>query len=186
MTRRPSHTGAPPAKAAPLKVATVTVRPTRAHGMVYAPNFLGELVPIPNGVWSTVPASADVMIAIRDGALEQKPEAATPPAPGPPDVPASHDKPTPAAAKPTGKTEPAVKRGQKERKEWGEIVRYLKTLLSAGELPDHNVAFHKVSDWLVEKELTMADSTIREGIARHCSDWFELPPPAPRRRRGQA
>jgi hypothetical protein len=173
MTRRPSHTGAPPAKAAPLQVATVTVRPARG-GVVYCPNFRGELVPIPSGVWSTVPVSADVMIAIREGALERKPkeEKATPPEP-----PTSQSKPTPA---------PAVKRGREERKEWGEIVRYLETLRSAGELPDHNVAFHKVSDWLVEKELTMADSTIKEGIARHCSDWFEVPPPAPRRGRGQA
>jgi hypothetical protein len=32
----------------------------------------------PNGVWSTVPVSVAVMIAIRDGALERKPEAAKP------------------------------------------------------------------------------------------------------------
>jgi hypothetical protein len=62
----------------------------------------------------------------------------------------------------------------------------LEELRKTGKLPDHNVAFQKVSDWLVDKKLTMADSTIREGIARHCSDWFEAPPPAPRRRRAKA
>jgi hypothetical protein len=75
MTCQTSHTRAPPAKAAPLQVTTVTVR-RRARSVIYVPNFLGELVPIPNGVWSTVPVSADVMIAIRDGALERKPAAA--------------------------------------------------------------------------------------------------------------
>jgi hypothetical protein len=132
-----------PAKATPLRVTTITVRPARARGVVarargvvYAPSFRGELVPLPNGVWSTVPVSADVMIAIRDGALERKPEEAVPPAPVPPKPSTSHSKPTPVTAKPTGKTEPAVKRGQKERKEWGEIVRYLKTLRTARRRSD--------------------------------------------------
>jgi hypothetical protein len=66
MTCQTSHTRAPPAKAAPLQVTTVTVR-RRARSMIYVPNLLGELVPIPNGVWSRVPVSAEVMIAIRDG-----------------------------------------------------------------------------------------------------------------------
>jgi hypothetical protein len=85
MTRRTSHTRAPLAKIPKLQVTTITVRP-RGRALVYAADIRGELMPIPNGVWSTIPVSADVMIAIKHGDLERKPEGATRSKPAPADA----------------------------------------------------------------------------------------------------
>jgi hypothetical protein len=83
--------------------------------------------------------------------------------------------PAKTSAKPTGPTTKVkatvVKRGAKERPEWGAIVPHLKTLLKDGELPNRNAAFHAVKDWLGAR--TMASSTIYAGIDRHCADWWE-------------
>jgi hypothetical protein len=121
MTCQTSHTRAPPAKA----VTAVTVR-RRVRSVIYVPNFLGELAPIPNGVWSTVPASAEVMIAIRNGALERKPAAA------------KRSKPSPAAAAPASKPTPAKtkaktgKRGRKEHDVWKPMFDYLDRIAETG------------------------------------------------------
>jgi len=140
MTCRPSHTPAQPAKAVPLQVTAVTVR-RRARSVIYAPNFLGELVPIPNGIWSTVPVSAAVMIAIRDGALEQR------------------GKPARAAAAPASKPTPAktkAKTGQRGRKEydvWKPMFDYLDKIAATGKKFSSYLAAAQVGHyWLTEQQ----------------------------------
>ena len=146
MTCQPSHTRGPPAKAASPRVTTVTVR-RRARSVIYAPNFLGELVPIPNGVWSTVPVSAAVMIAIQDGVLERKPAAA------------KRGKPAPAAAAPASKPTPAKtkaktgKRGRKEYDVWKPMFDYLDKIAETGKkFSSYSAAAQVGHYWLTEQQ----------------------------------
>jgi hypothetical protein len=157
MTCQTSHTRAPPAKAAPLQVTTVTVR-RRARSVIYVQNFLGELVPIPNGVWSTVPASADVMIAIRDGALERKPAAA------------KRGKLAPAAAAPASKPTPTktkAKTGQRGRKEydvWKPMFDYLDKIAATGKkFSSYSAAAQVGHYWLTEQQASRSQR--KEGAA---------------------
>jgi hypothetical protein len=64
--------------------------------------------------------------------------------------------------------------GPKERPEWVSIVAHLRALYHIGAIFDRNEAFHAVKDWLAAKKLTMANSTIYEGIERH---WPEIVQP---------
>jgi hypothetical protein len=60
--------------------ASVTVRLARWDSVVCAPEQ--DILELPHDVWSTVPATPGVMLAIRSGALEVKKtkrEKATPP-----------------------------------------------------------------------------------------------------------
>ena len=151
MTCQPSHTRGPPAKAASPRVTAVTVR-RRTRSVIYVPNFLGELVPIPNGIWSTVPVSAAVMIAIRDGALEQR------------------GKPTPAAAAPASKPTPAKtkakngKRGRKKYDVWKPMFDYLDKIAATGKKFSSYLAAAQVGHyWLTEQQASRSQR--KEGAA---------------------
>ena len=151
MTCQPSHTRGPPAKAASPRVTTVTVR-RRTRSVIYVPNFLGELVPIPNGVWSTVPVSAEVMIAIRDGALEQRGKPASAAA-----APAS--KPTPAKTK--AKT---GKHGRNEYDVWKPMFDYLDKIAATGKkFSTYSAAAQVGHYWLTEQQASRSQR--KEGAA---------------------
>jgi hypothetical protein len=99
--RRPSRSiwdarGPAPAQLPKLPIYTVAVRPV-GNRMVCVPDIRGEPMPLPGGVWSQVPVSADVMIAIRDGDLEQRPGEVTPASP---ELRATPDRPAPVAVSP--------------------------------------------------------------------------------------
>ena len=126
--------------------------------MIYAPNFLGELVPIPNGVWSTVPVSAAVMIAIQDGVLERKPAAA------------KRGKPAPAAAAPASKPTPAKtkaktgKRGRKEYDVWKPMFDYLDKIAETGKkFSSYSAAAQVGHYWLTEQQANRSQR--KEGAA---------------------
>ena len=50
----------------------ITVQPAHGGSGVVAPDISGELMELPHGVWSTIPATPGVLTAIRSGALQVK------------------------------------------------------------------------------------------------------------------
>ena len=50
----------------------ITVQPVHGGRVVVVPDISGELMELPHGVWSTIPATPGVLTEIRTGALQVK------------------------------------------------------------------------------------------------------------------